>query len=394
MSQNTPPSLPRPDEAGHSHSERVAAHIRERIEAAGGRIGFAEFMHHALYAPGLGYYVAGAAKFGQAGDFITAPEVSGVFGAVVARQCAETIGELGYGGILEIGAGSGKLAADMLEAFESLGALPEVYQILEVSADLRERQRDLLTERIPHLVDRVEWLSGMPESHRGVIVANELLDALPVERFVRRDDGIARQCVRIADGGFTWDEEPAGDNLTRAVTSIEMDLGRVLPDGFTSEVSLASTNWVSDVAASLEEGLVLLFDYGVTRREYYAEDRAEGWLRCHYRHHAHNDPFVLAGIQDITSWVDFTGVAESADAAGLDVAGFSAQAQFLIAGGLDAAMADFENLSLEHQLELSQQVKTLTLPGEMGENFKCLALRRGDMPAPSGFALADRTHTL
>ena len=394
MLHNTPPSLPQPDEVARSHSERVAAHIRERIEAAGGRISFAEFMHHALYAPGFGYYAAGAAKFGEAGDFVTAPEVSGVFGAVVARQCAETIDMLGKGAILEIGAGSGKLAADMLETFEALGALPEAYRILEVSADLRERQQSLLKERVPHLADRVEWLSGLPEAHRGVIVANEVLDALPVERFVRHDDGVLRQCVTVGDGGFSWEQAPAGEALARAVMGIESDLGRALPAGFTSEVSLASVNWIADLAAALADGLVMLFDYGVTRREFYTAERTDGWLRCHFRHHAHNDPLVLPGIQDITAWVDFTAVAEAASAAGLEIAGFSAQAQFLIAGGLDAVMAGFESLSLEQQLELSQQVKTLTLPGEMGENFKCLALRRGDIAAPSAFALADRTHTL
>lgn len=393
MPQNAPPSLPEPDENSRSHSARVSAHIRQRIEASG-RISFAEFMHHALYAPGLGYYAAGATKFGEAGDFITAPEVSHVFGSVVARQCAEVLEALGGGEILEIGAGSGKLAADLLMAFEGIGILPDAYRILEVSADLRERQQAQLQRQVPHLADRVEWLADLPTDHRGVIVANEVIDALPVERFVRHADGVSRQCVNIDDRGFVWDEEEAGANLERAIAAIESDIGRVLTNGYKSEVSLAAGNWISDVSGALAEGIVLLFDYGVSRREYYAAERADGWLRCHFRHHAHNDPLVLAGIQDITAWVDFTSVAEAAIAAGLDVAGYTAQAQFLISGGLDAVMAGFESLPLEQQLELSQQVKTLTLPGEMGENFKCLALRRGEIAAPSAFALADRTHTL
>ncbi|MDJ0710055.1 MAG: SAM-dependent methyltransferase [Woeseiaceae bacterium] len=394
MPKNAPPSLPEPDENSRAHSERVAAFIRKQIEASGGRISFAEFMHHALYAPGFGYYTAGTTKFGEAGDFVTAPEVSPVFGAVVARQCAEVLESLPGGAILEIGAGSGKLAADLLEALQTIDALPEAYRILEVSADLRERQQACLEERIPHLVGRVEWLSGLPEAHSGVIVANEVLDALPVERFIRRSDGVMRQCVTAVDDGFSWDEEPAGERLVRAVAIIEAERGETLPDGFASEVSLAAANWVADLAAALTDGMVLLFDYGVARREYYAAERADGWLRCHFRHHAHSDPLILAGIQDITAWVDFTAVAEAATAAGLDIAGYSAQAQFLISGGLDAAMAGFESLPLERQLELSQQVKTLTLPGEMGENFKCMALRRGDIAVPSAFALADRTHTL
>ncbi len=394
MPQNAPPSLPQPDAASRSHSDRAAAHIRTQIEASGGRIGFAEFMHHALYAPGLGYYAAGATKFGAAGDFVTAPEVSAVFGAVVARQCAEVFESIGGGAILEIGAGSGRLAADMLEALDSIDALPEAYRILEVSADLQERQRTHLEERVPHLLSRVEWLSSLPRGHRGVIVANEVLDALPVERFVRRSDGVMRQCVTLDGSAFAWGEDTASEIIARAVAAIEADLGEELQDGFTSEVSLAAANWIADVAAALENGVVFLFDYGVARREYYAAERADGWLRCHFRHHAHNDPLVLAGIQDITAWVDFTAVAEAAVAAGLDVAGYSAQAQFLISGGLDAVMAGFETLPLERQLELSQQVKTLTLPGEMGENFKCMALRRGDIAVPSAFSLADRTHTL
>jgi len=394
MPQNAPPSLPQPDEFSRSHSERVVAFIRDRIDASGGRIGFAEFMHHALYAPGLGYYAAGATKFGAAGDFVTAPEVSSVFGAVVAQQSAEVLASIPGGSILEIGAGSGKLAGDMLETLETIGALPKAYRILEVSADLRERQQAYLNERTPHLAGRVEWLSDLPSSHRGVIVANEVLDALPAERFTRRSNGVMRQCVTVTDDGFSWDEESAGQNLARAVAAIEASLGKSLPDGFTSEVSLAGANWIADVAAALADGIVFLFDYGITRGEYYSAERTDGWLRCHFRHHAHNDPLVLAGIQDITAWVDFTAAAEAATAAGLGIAGYSAQAQFLIAGGLDAAMAGFESLPLERQLELSQQVKTLTLPGEMGENFKCMALRRGDVAAPSAFALADRTHTL
>ncbi len=394
MPQNAPPSLPQPDAKSHAHSKRVASYIRRQIAGSGGRISFAEFMHHALYAPGLGYYAAGTTKFGEAGDFVTAPEVSAVFGAVLARQCAEVLESIPGGSILEIGAGSGKLAADMLEALEGADALPEAYRILEVSADLRDRQQAYLEERVPQLANRIEWLAGLPNAHSGVIVANEVLDALPVERFVRRGDAVMRQCIAVVDDGFSWVEEPAGNTLAHAVAAIEAELGERLPDGFTSEVSLAAANWIADLGASLADGMVFLFDYGVARREYYAAERADGWLRCHFRHHAHNDPLVLAGIQDITAWVDFTAVAEAAATAGFEVAGYSAQAQFLISGGLDTAMAGIESLPLERQLELSQQVKTLTLPGEMGENFKCMALRRGDIAAPSAFALADRTHTL
>jgi SAM-dependent MidA family methyltransferase len=361
---------------------------------AGGSLSFAEFMQHALYAPGLGYYAAGSSKFGADGDFVTAPEVSPVFGRVLARQCAEVLADVHGGAIIEYGAGSGKLARDILEALARLDALPERYEILEVSADLQERQARYLRAEIPDLVSRVSWLDMPPANHTGVIIANELLDALPVERFVRSDAGVQQLRV-IDDGGvFAIVEAPAPDNLSNAVLAIESELGQSLPVGFVSDISLGLPGWVSALADTLQHGVAFLFDYGVTRREYYAAERAGGWLRCHFRHHAHNDPLILAGIQDITAWVDFNTVAEAGRNGGLDVAGYSAQAQFLLGGGLDAEMQEFASLPLASQLELSGQVKTLTLPGAMGEHFKCMALRRGDVSTPSAFRMADRTHTL
>ena len=351
-------------------------------------------MQHALYAPGLGYYAAGSTKFGAAGDFITAPEVSSVFGGVVARQCAEVLDQTDGGEILEYGAGSGKLAADVLTALRRMDALPSAYNILEVSADLRQRQEVRLRECVPDLVERVNWLDSPPAASCGVILANEVLDALPVERFVRRDTGVMQQCVAEGQEGFEFVETAASVRLASAVATIEGEVGVQFPDGFVSEVCLAVPDWIAGLSSALDEGVVLLFDYGVSRREYYSAERSDGWLRCHFRHHAHNDPLVLPGIQDLTAWVDFTAVAEAAVAAGFDIAGYSAQAQFLMAGGLNAEMQGFADLSLEKQLELSRQVKTLTLPGEMGEHFKCMALQKGTIAPPSGFSLADRTHTL
>lgn len=394
MPHDQPPTLPAPDATSAAHCERVAAFIRERIGAAGGRVSFAEFMQHALYAPGLGYYAAGSTKFGAAGDFITAPEVSSVFGGVLARQCAEVLEQTDGGEILEYGAGSGKLAADVLTALRRLDALPSAYNILEVSADLRQRQEVRLRECVPDLMELVNWLDGPPAASRGVILANEVLDALPVERFARRDTGVMQQCVAHGQGGFEFVETAASARLAHAVAAIEVEIGAQFPDGFVSEVCLAVPDWIAGLSSALDEGVVLLFDYGVSRREYYAAERSDGWLRCHFRHHAHNDPLVLPGIQDLTTWVDFTAVAEAAVAVGFDIAGYSAQAQFLMAGGLDAEMQGFAELALEEQLELSRQVKTLTLPGEMGEHFKCMALRKGAIVTPSGFSLADRTHVL
>lgn len=387
-------TLPEPDDASAEHSARVAQFLRDRIEAAGGSISFAEFMHECLYAPGLGYYAAGATKFGGSGDFVTAPEVSPLFGRVVARQCAEVFGSMPDGEVLELGAGSGRLAVDMLRAFEALGTLPKAYSILEVSADLQERQRECLQKAVPHLVDRVRWLSGLPEGFHGVVVANEVLDALPVERFVRRGADILQVRVGVEGQSFVPVEHIAPEKLQVAVAAIEAERGAPLPDGYTSELSPAVSAFVGDIAACLQQGLALFFDYGVSQREYFADDRNNGWLRCHYRHFAHNDPLILPGIQDLTAWVNFTAVAAAAVEGGLDIHGYQTQAQFLLGGGIRDELANFSALDTTAQMKLSGQVKRLTLPGEMGENFKCMALGRGDIETPAAFYFADRTQTL
>jgi SAM-dependent MidA family methyltransferase len=387
-------SLPQPDAISAAHSERCAGYIRARIRDAGGSISFAEFMHYALYAPGLGYYAAGARKFGDAGDFVTAPEISPLFGRVVARQSAGVLRSVPGGSLLEFGAGSGRLALEVLRTLDELDALPVEYRIMEVSADLRERQQRLLHEELPGLAERICWLDRMPDAHRGVVLANEVLDALPVERFIRRKDGVHQ--LRVADeaGKFVFVDEPAPGVLASAVEAIEADVGARFPDAYVSEVSLAAPAWLRDVAKVLEQGMILLFDYGVSRRDYYADDRDEGWLRCHFRHRAHSDPLILPGIQDLTAWVDFSAIAEAAADSGLDILGYVSQSQFLLAGGIDAELSDFAGMPIESQLRTAAQVKILTLPGEMGENVKCIGLARGDIPRPAAFDSADRTHTL
>lgn len=395
MQQPQTLSLPAPEPESRQHSEQVAAYIREQIAAAGGQISFAEYMHHCLYAPGLGYYAAGTTKFGAAGDFVTAPEISPVFGNVVARQCAELLPRIASSAILEIGAGSGRLAVDMLRTLADLGSLPENgYQILEVSPDLRERQEQTIQREIPELARLVTWLDQLPGDFCGIVVANEVLDAMPVERFVRRESGVKQVCVAASGDSFTLVERHAAGVLPAAVERIEESIGQALAPGYASEVCLAAPHWIADVARAVRQGFVFLFDYGIGRREYYAPERSGGWLRCHFRHHVHDDPLTLPGIQDLTSWVDFTNVAEAAVDAGLEVAGFVAQTQFLIGGGLDRVLADFAELPTDAQLKLSAEIKLLTLPAEMGENFKCLGLSRGELEPPGGFALADRTTSL
>jgi SAM-dependent MidA family methyltransferase len=386
--------LPRPDDDSLAHSKKVCESIRQAIDEAGGSISFAQFMHLALYSPGLGYYNVGTTKFGETGDFVTAPELSPLFGRVVARQCASVLKQLEKGKILELGAGSGRLAVEILRKLTDLESPPERYLILEISADLKARQEELISEELPDLLPRVEWLSKLPEKFAGVVIANEVADALPVERFERTDAAVLQMHVTANETGFDWSRKPAPEILAMAVEKIETDIGEALPPGYQSEISLGLPDWIGQIAKSLDQGLVLLFDYGVSRREYYSRERNQGWLRCHFRHHAHNEPLIYPGIQDLTSWVDFTAVAESAVDHGLDVAGYVTQAQFLINGGLEDELAGIADLPVADQLELSKQVKLLTLPGEMGENFKCIGLGCGDLTGVTAFSSVDRAHTL
>lgn len=386
--------LPAPDEDSAAHSRRVAEHICKLIAEEGGSISFAEFMQHALYAPGLGYYVSGTTKFGAAGDFVTAPETSPLFARVLARQCATVLQQIENGRILELGAGSGALAASLLSKLSTLNALVDRYYILEVSPDLRRRQEEHLRGQVAELSDRVEWLTELPVDFSGVLLANEVADALPVERFTKAGD-LVQQCrVIVENGTFRWRRDEAPVALARSVSDVESKIGWKLPDNYQSEICLALAPWIRDLVGSLRQGFVFMFDYGVTGREYYAPDRHEGWLRCHFRHHAHNDPLIYPGIQDLSAWVNFSALADAAVDAGADIAGFVTQAHFLLNGGLQEEFAGFASLPVGEQLELSRQTKLLTLPGEMGENFKCIGISRGDITPPSAFRTSDRTHML
>ena len=379
------------DEA--EHSERLSARIREAIGDAGGWISFARYMEMALYAPGLGYYSAGARKFGEGGDFVTAPEVAPVFSRCMAGQCAEVLALQG-GAVLELGAGSGAMAAAMLAELESLGALPARYFMLDLSADLRQRQRATLDAAVPHLLERVEWLDRLPDGFEGVVVANEVLDALPVERFAWRGGEARALGVAAGAGGFEWAEAAAGPALAAAVSAIRRDCGADWPDGYVSEVNTGLSPWLAAVAGALTRGVVLLVDYGLPRREFYAAERSAGTLLCHFRHRFNDDPFARPGLQDITAWVDFTAVAEAADGAGLDVVGYTTQAHFLIGNDLAGRLHDVAGLDLVQRARLSRQAMVLTLPGEMGERFKVIGLAKGYDAPLRGFAVRDLRHTL
>jgi len=386
--------LPAPDEDSAAHSCRVAEHIGRFIARQGGSISFAEFMQQALYAPALGYYVSGTTKFGAGGDFVTAPEISPLFGQVLARQCAAVLEQIDNGQIIELGAGSGALAATLLNKLSALDALVDRYCIFEVSPDLKRRQEQLLRHQVPELLDRVEWLSELPHDFCGVMIANEVADALPVERFVKAGERVLQCRVAVENGKFQWRQVEAPAALATAVGDIETGLGWQLADNYQSELCLALAPWVGDLVRVMGQGLIFVVDYGVTSREYYAADRHQGWLRCHFRHHAHDDALILPGIQDLTAWVNFSALADAAVNAGAEIAGFVTQAHFLINGGLQEELGGFASLPARAQLELSRQTRKLTMPGEMGEHFKCIGISCGDIAPPSAFRTSDRTHTL
>ena len=378
-------SLPAPSSDELAHSRRLIAKIRDAIEANHGWLPFERFMEMALYEPGLGYYSAGARKLGADGDFVTAPEISPLFSRCVARQCAQVLEAVG-GEVLEIGAGSGAMAADTLIELESLGRLPARYSILEVSADLRDRQRRTLVEKAPHLLDRVAWLDALPNEFSGVIVGNEVLDALPVQRFVIRGGQVNALGVTWQLNALDWSEVRADTQLEAAVRNLEASIGRALPDGYCSEINVRLAAWIAGISASLARGVVLFVDYGLPRAQYYSADRTRGTLLCHYRHRFHDDALAHVGLQDIGAWVDFTAVAEAAVANQCSVIGYTTQAHFLIGCGIDTLLADLADRPLEARLQIGKQAMMLTLPGEMGERFKVIALGKDFDGSLIGFA--------
>ncbi|MGE5154405.1 MAG: class I SAM-dependent methyltransferase [Bdellovibrio bacteriovorus] len=373
-------------------SRRLEGQIRSEIAAAGGLLPFDRFMELALYAPGLGYYVAGAAKLGPGGDFVTAPEVSPLFGACLANQCADALGRVGGGDILELGPGSGALAVQVLHRLHALGCLPRRYLLLEVSPDLRERQGRAIAQQAPALADRCQWLERLPEGFRGVVLANEVLDAMPVHRFRVGQDGTTEECfVRASDQALQEVWRPVrSPGLGEAVAALQAE-GLAVAPGYSSEVNLRLGPWAGALADSLAAGLVLLVDYGYPRSAYYQPDRTMGTLMCHWRHQAHPDPYRNIGLQDITAHVDFSAVARAGMGAGLALAGFATQGHFLIGCGIDGLIQGGEDAP---DLDLALQAKQLLLPTAMGERFKVLGLARGVEGPWRGFSVRDLSDRL
>lgn len=385
---------PKPDGEEQRHGERVATHIGNAIDAAGGWLSFEHYMDLALYAPGLGYYSAGARKFGPSGDFVTAPEISPLFGACIARQCAEVLAALAQGDILEIGAGTGRLAGEILARLESLGRLPARYLILEISADLRERQRMHLAERLPHLIERVRWLDAPPaQDFDGLVIANEVLDALPVRRFCWTRAQLLEMGVAREDREFVWSARPAAEDVVEYCSTLRA-AGGEWDDGYMSEYCARLGAWTAGVTRTLRRGVVLWFDYGLPRAHYYFPERRSGTLLCHFRQRVHDEPFRFPGLEDITAWVDFTLLAEASSAAGFSLAGFTTQTYFLAGNGIDVEMQRLGADDPNRQARLANQARQLMMPGEMGERFKVMAWMRGIQMPLAGFALRDIRESL
>lgn len=363
-------SFPEPDAYGRDISRQLSERIRQVLVASGGWISFERYMHYVLYDPALGYYHNGSKKFGAEGDFVTAPELSVLFAEVLATQIAGVLTQLDDPVILEIGAGTGRLAED-LSAVLRAQSVDTRYWVLEPSAELRNRQQ----ARFLASGVEIQWLEQLPtEPLQGLILANEVLDAFPTICFIKKGGKVRPLGVVWADDGFAWAMGEPEQGLSDLVVELETSLGYVFPEGFRSEISPTIPAWIQSISSTLKKGAVLTIDYGLTEREYYHPQRNQGTLLCHYRHRAHADPFLLPGLQDIGAWVDFSACARAAKDAGLDVAGFTTQGQFLIHGG---AAERLGRLDGDTAFRAAQALKTLVLPGEMGERFKLLLLSRG-----------------
>lgn len=381
--------LPIPDAEAYAHSQSLNQFIRSEISANGNWIDFSRYMHLALYAPGLGYYSGGAKKFGYAGDFVTAPEISPLFAQTLASQ-AEQVLQHTPGDILELGAGTGRLALELLRELDTRGNVPEHYLILEVSAYLREVQQHTLAKNLStELFAKVQWLDALPVHFKGLILGNEVLDALPVHLLKTTDKGMLEVGVSMNADGFLWDEQPMADpSLLAFASSLE------LPVGYMTEICPAAAALMASLCHVLEEGVILLVDYGFPKREYYHPQRSQGTLMCHYRHYAHGDPFLYPGLQDITAHVDFSNVAQTAQANGSMLKGYCGQAQFLINCGITEILGRTSPHNIAAYAPLASQAQKLLSPAEMGELFKVIAVAKRCEYSLIGFNRGDKSYTL
>jgi len=385
--------LPEPTKIEKQHSRKLHEVIVQEIEKAGGWINFAQYMQLALYAPGLGYYSAGLQKFGEQGDFITSPEVSPLFAQTLANPVAKLLSDITDAQLMEFGAGSGKLAADLLHALNKLGQLPETYFLVELSADLQQRQRETLQQRVPDLLPRVRWLNQLPETPLNVIIiANEVIDAMPVTRFAINHGDILQQGVAVQDGELGLSYRPASAVIQQQVQALDIEVSPA--HEYCSELNLNIAPWIKSLADCINQGAIYLIDYGYTRSEFYSAERDMGTFIGYYHHRSLDAPLWYPGLQDLTAFVDFTAVAEAALENGMDVDGFTSQGNFLINCGLAELVESIQTESELDYYKLVQQMKTLSLPGEMGERFKVLGLSKGLQDNAPGFEVRDLRYSL
>ena len=381
-------TLPEPSPTARNISLRLETELQSQIRNAGGWISFAHYMEQALYAHGLGYYAAGSRKLGAAGDFVTAPELTPLFGATLARQIAELLPQTA-GTLYEFGAGSGRLAVDLLRELEALNALPTRYAIIDLSPDLIERQRETLAAGLPHLLARIEWLDTLPDTLDGVIIGNEVLDAMPCELLHWTPEPLQRG-VSVGADGFVWQDRPIIDpELRQLATQLKIE-----NDDYLSEININNLAFIRTLSARLTRGAILLLDYGFPQAEYYHAERDMGTLIGHYRHHTIDDPFYLPGLMDLTCHVDFSAMAQSGIDAGLDLIGYTTQAQFLINCGITEVMQRLDPNEVKTWAPQASAVQKLMSPEEMGELFKVIGFGKGVGIAWRGFDHGDRCHTL
>lgn len=390
-------NLPQPGDAEIAHSEQLSLRVRQKIRESSGWIPFSQYMQMALYEPGLGYYSAGLQKFGEKGDFITSPELGSLFAKSLARPVAKCIEEIPECHLIEFGAGSGKLAGDLLLALQQAEKLPEAYWIIELSADLQQRQREYLSSLPTDLFDRVKWLNELPEQKiNAVVVANEVLDAMPVKRFCQYQNSLSELGVGLESEELVLQYQSANHELSQAIEKSGLELMRdaAQEKPYCSEINTHIYPWLNALSQSLNKMAVYIIDYGYPRAEYYSAERSEGTFMGYYQHRAIDTPLWYPGLQDLTAFVDFTALAEAALELGLDVDGFTSQGNFLVNCGLADIVESTHCATEIEKLQLIQQMKTISLPGEMGERFKVLGISRDLKNNIAGFEMRDQRYRL
>ncbi len=395
MSTTNNHALPEPDADALRHSNNMHAHLRDYIASNEGVICFSDYMHEVLYAPALGYYVAGTAKIGAAGDFITAPEISSVFSRCVANAIKPVLHQLDSAVIYEFGAGRGRMAADIINHLQSINIEIDSYCIIEVSPDLAERQYQYLAQQVPAFINKIVWLSELPDKINGVVLANEVLDAMPVCMFRKYQDEVKELGVGLMQDELTLVKHACdNDRLKQRVREIEQDISMSLEPGYVSEVNFVAEDWLQEVAGYIERGAILIIDYGYPRHEYYHEQRHQGTLMCHYQHHSHIDPFVYPGLQDVTAHIDFTAIANAGVEAGLTLDGYTSQAHFLLENNFQEIVESLSDDEPDNRIKLSREVQKLVMPHEMGELFKVIGFSKNLSTGMAGFSSHDLSHKL